>query len=160
MHTFTAALEIIGVNPYVRVPVEILQALFQEAGRDKGPIPIRGLINGTPYRQTLVRYKGEWRLYVNMMMLPQSPKRIGEVVEVSVAFDPSDRSITPHPRLVEALEASEEAKQVFNGLPASRQHEIVRYIASLKTEESVERNVKRAIGFLTGKERFVGREKP
>ena len=33
-------------------------------------------------------------------------------------------------------------------------------IANLKTEKSVERNVTRAINFLLGKERFVGRDKP
>ncbi|MCB0523292.1 MAG: YdeI/OmpD-associated family protein [Saprospiraceae bacterium] len=75
MHHFTASLEIIGVNPFVFVPPEILQ-------------------------------------------------------------------------------------EIFDALPASRRKEIVRYIANLKTEESVERNVSRAIGFLLGKERFIGRDKP
>lgn len=38
--------------------------------------------------------------------------------------------------------------------------EIVRYLARLKTEESLEKNIKRAINFLLGNERFVGRYKP
>lgn len=49
--------------------------------------------------------------------------------------------------LVAALEANDEARAVFDGLPPSRQKEIVRYIASLKNDESVERNVARAISF-------------
>jgi hypothetical protein len=39
------------------------------------------------------------------------------------------------------------------------QKEIMRYINNLKTTESVERNVERAIRFLLGKDRFVGRDK-
>jgi hypothetical protein len=35
----------------------------------------------------------------------------------------------------------------------------MRYINSLKSEEAIERNVERAIKFLLGKKRFVGREK-
>ncbi|WP_245545484.1 YdeI/OmpD-associated family protein [Fluviicola taffensis] len=47
---------------------------------------------------------------------------------------------------------------MFRGLTPSLQNEIVRYIANLKTEESVERNVIKAINFLLGKERFIGRD--
>jgi len=45
-------------------------------------------------------------------------------------------------------------------LPASRQKEIVRYISALKTQESVTKNIERAIGFLMGGNRFLGRDKP
>jgi len=41
-----------------------------------------------------------------------------------------------------------------------RQKEIARYINNLKSEELVEKNIKRAIGFLLEKERFIGRDKP
>jgi uncharacterized protein (UPF0147 family) len=37
---------------------------------------------------------------------------------------------------------------------------IIRYISALKTDESVSRNVRRAIEFLTSDGRFVGRDKP
>jgi uncharacterized protein YdeI (YjbR/CyaY-like superfamily) len=59
-----------------------------------------------------------------------------------------------------ALEKHKKAKFVFDGLPASRRKEIVRYLANLKSEEALERNIVRAINFLLGKERFVGRDHP
>jgi hypothetical protein len=40
-----------------------------------------------------MKYLGEWRLYVNLIMLKNSPKRIGEVIEVTLEYDDSDRSI-------------------------------------------------------------------
>jgi hypothetical protein len=119
-----------------------------------------GAVNGIPYKQTLMKFAGAWRLYINTFMLKNSPKRIGETLAVTVSFDPSDRAIHPHPKWTRALERNAEAKAVFDSLSPSRKHEIVRYIAALKTEESVERNVEKAIDFLLGKGRFVGRDKP
>ncbi|MEL6672820.1 MAG: YdeI/OmpD-associated family protein [Bacteroidota bacterium] len=160
MHYFKATLAIIVGNPYVLLPPEVLQAMFEAAQKNKGPIPVRGTINGKPYQQTLVKYSGAWRLYINMQMLKDSPRRIGEEIEVGITYDPSDRSIAMHPKLAQAFEENPEAKAVFDGLTPSRQKEILRYIAHLKTEASVDRNVERAIGFLQGKDRFVGRDKP
>lgn len=157
---FKAKLEIIGINPFVDVPARILAKIFLQAGKDKGPIPIRGTVNGEAYTQTLVKYQGSWRLYVNARMLSNSPQRIGETLTVTVVFDQADRTIEPHPKLLHALKHNKKAKAIFDGLRPSLQKEIVRYIASLKTEKSIEENVTKAIAFLLGKGRFVGRDNP
>ena len=157
---FSAELEIIDGTPFVSPPPEELEELFRVAGRDKGPIPIRGSVNDRPYQQTLVRFRGAWRLYINMQMLDDSPRRIGEVIEVTMEFDPADRTIEPHPKLQAALDSNAEARAAFDSLTPSRQKEIVRYIASLKTEESIDRNVARALRFLLGRDGFVGRDRP
>lgn len=160
MHQFKAQLELIGINPYVLVPNEILNDIFKQSGREKGPIPIKGSINNQPYIQTLVKYSGAWRLYINTTMLPKSPQRIGEIIDVALAFDPEDRSIQPHPKLISALNENKDAKRIFDTLPPSRQKEIIRYIATLKNEEIRDKNIAKAINFLNGKEKFIGREKP
>ena len=158
MHAFSATLDIIGINPYVSVPEDILAELFVRAGRDKGPIPVCGTLNGTSYEQTLVRYAGAWRLYVNMVMLPNSPRRVGETVEVTIAYDPRDRSLPMHPALAEALEKDPPADKVFRGLPPSLQQEVIRYLTNLKPESTVRRNVQRAVAWLKGEGRFLGRD--
>lgn len=160
MYKFKADIEIIGVNPFVFVPEKILTGIFKQAGKDKGKIPIRGTINNVQYKQTLVKYCGDWRLYINTTMLKNSPKRIGETIELTIECDPSDRSILPHPKFIKALNISNEAKTIFYGLRPSLQLEIVRYIANLKTEQSIDRNIIKAVNFLLGKGRFVGRDKP
>ena len=160
MPDFKADLQIIGINPFVSVPEEILTALFAAAGKSTSPIPIRGTLNGKPYQQTLVKYRGAWRLYVNLKMLKDSPRRIGEMVTVAVEFDPVSREVEPDPRLTAALAENPEARLVYESLPASLRQEIIRYISNLKTEVSVDRNVRRAIGFLLGRERFLGRDHP
>ena len=160
MHSFQAELKIIGINPYVSVPEKILVSIFKQAGKEKGKIPIKGTVNKLPYTQTLVKYAGEWRLYVNTKMLKDSPKKIGTKIKISVEFDPVERTITPHPKLLTALNKNKKAKAVFDKLRPSLQFEIVRYIANLKTEVSIDKNITKAIDFLLGKERFVGRDKP
>ena len=159
-YSFKADLQIIVGNPFVFVPEDILNSIFQDAGKSKGHIPVCGRLNGKEYTQTLVKYSGAWRLYVNMIMLKNSPKRIGEKVTVEIEFDPKERKEPLHPKLKKALVANSEAKGVFENLSPSRQKEIKRYINHLKTETAVDKNVERAINFLLGKERFVGRDKP
>jgi len=157
---FNAKIELIGINPYVPLPDEVLAHLFIEAQKDKGPIPVKGFINDKPFLQRLVKLKGIWRLYINTSMLKNSPKRIGETITVRIEFDPAERVIVHHPKLVKALKTNKKAKAVFDSLTPSLQLEIVRYIANLKTEESVDRNVVRAIDFLLGNGRFIGRDRP
>jgi hypothetical protein len=141
----------------VSLPEGVLAFVCKQAGKEKGPIRVRGTINGDPCRQTLLRYKGAWRLYVNGFILKNSPKRIGEKIVVEIEFDPEDKRIEPHPKLVEALRKDKKAAAVWVKLTPSRRWEIVRYIGSLKTEESVDRNIARAILHLNGKAGFVGR---
>ena len=160
MHKFKADIKIIGVNPFVFVPDKILKSIFKQAGKDKGPIPVRGTINSNPYKQTLVRYSGAWRLYINTTMLKNSPDHIGEKIVVEIEFDPEPRKINPHPKLLKALKENKDAKKVFEGLSPSRQNEIIRYISSLKSEETIIRNINKAIHFLKGNGNFAGRVKP
>ncbi|WP_316819019.1 YdeI/OmpD-associated family protein [Pedobacter nyackensis] len=157
-YSFDAVIEIIGINPYVQVPETILNEIFIQAGKNKGHIPVAGTVNSLSYQQTLLRYSGLWRLYINTSMLENSPKRIGESIKVTIKFDPSDRKIKPHPKLLEALKSNLEAKSKFDKLSPSAQKEMVRYISSLKTEESRNRNIERAINFLLGKSSFIGKK--
>lgn len=159
-YTFWTTIEIIGINPFVFVPEEILNAIFEKAGKSKGPIPVKGTVNTIPYTQTLMKFRGEWPLYINTTMLKNSPKRIGEQIEISIAYDPKKREIPIHPKLLKALNENKEANTVFQNLRPSLRYEIIRYISHLKTEESIDKNVLKAIAFLLGKGKFVGREKP
>lgn len=160
MQSFSYKIKIIGVNPYVVPPAKVLKAIFKEAGKEKGAIPVKGTLNGKPFIQTLVKYSGKWRLYLNGPMREAAGIDVGDLAKVKLTFDPQDRTIPMHSGLKTALDKNKAAKAVFDKLPPSRKKEIIRYINHLKSEESREKNIKRAIGFLSGKERFIGRDKP
>lgn len=158
MKNFTTKLEIIGINPFVFIPEEILNHIFEKAGKDKSPIPVKGTVNGKEFKQNLMKYLGEWRLYVNLTMLKDSPKRIGETIEVFVEFDDSDRTISIHPKLEEAIKESPVATKNFESLIPSRKLELIRYINNLKTEESINRNIEKIIRHLHGETDFFGKK--
>ncbi|MGG7437768.1 YdeI/OmpD-associated family protein [Chryseobacterium arthrosphaerae] len=155
---FTATLEIIGINPFVFVPEKVLDQIFKDSGRDKSPVPVRGTVNGKEFQQNLMKYLGEWRLYINTVMLKNSPKRIGEVIEVMLEYDDSDRGITIHPQLEKAIRESSLAAASFEKLTPSRKHELIRYINNLKTEPAIERNIEKIIRHLHGETDFFGKK--
>jgi uncharacterized protein YdeI (YjbR/CyaY-like superfamily) len=157
---FNARIEIIGINPFVFIPERALKFVFQVAGKDKGKIPVKIKIDGHEFSQTLIKYSGHWRLYLNTPMRKAAGKEVGDTARFEINFDSSDRTLTMHPQLAKALKENKEAAKIFATLSPSRQHEIVRYILHLKTVESVNRNIDKAIKFLMGEERFVGRDKP
>ena len=158
MQRFNAQIQIIGINPYVLLPDEVLDGIFTQAKKDKGPMPVKGFVNGYPFLQRLMKFKGMWRLYINTSMLKNSPKRIGETINIEIEFDPERRVVEHHPGFVAALQQNKKAKAIFDKLTPSIQLEIVRYISNLKTEESINRNIAKAIDFLLGKGRFIGRD--
>ena len=154
MNSFTAKIYKIGINPYVLLPPGILKALFKQAGKDKGPIPVRGKLNGHKFSQTLVKYSGKWRFYLNTPMRKAAGIDVGDKADVTIEFDPGERTIPMHPQLRVALEKHKKARAAFNQLSLYRQKEIMRYINHLKTSESIEKNIKKTIGFLPGSEQF------
>lgn len=160
MPSFTSKILIIGINPYVLLPDEVLSAIFSAAAKDKGPIPVIGKIDGHAFRQTLVKYSGKWRLYLNTPMRSACGKNVGDTAKFTLQFDKEERA-TPMPAALEAaLKKNNKAAVIFNGLAPHMQKEIMRYINALKTPESVGKNVIKAINFLQGKERFIGRDRP
>jgi hypothetical protein len=147
---FTAKIAIIGINPYVLVPPAQLAAIFQEASRERSPIPVRGELDRVPFKQTLVKYQGAWRLYLNTPMRRATGKDVGDRVSVRVAYDPEPRSEPMNPRLRRAFARDEVAREGFEALVPSRRKEILRYLNALKTVETLERNVRIVVRYLRG----------
>ncbi len=152
MDSFSARVHIIGVNPYVRVPKPILVHLFAHAGRSKGPLPVRGTLNGKEFTQTVVKYKGIWRLYLNTKMRRQAELNVGDLADVRLGFDRSPPAMPMHPQLADALSKSMMASQAFFDLAPSRQKEILRYLHSLKGVVAIDRNVRKVIDHLLGRQ--------
>jgi hypothetical protein len=148
---FSAKLAIIGVNPHLVPPKAVVEALFKKAGREpKGPLQIKGLLRGKAYRQTLVKYAGAWRLYLNGPMLKDTGLALGDLTSISVDFDPKPR-IEPMPRpLAAALKKSAKARSAFAKLSPSRRKEILRYLNFSKTEATLLRNVGHVMTQLRG----------
>ena len=150
--TFTSVIYRLGINPVVDPPDDVLQAIFEQAGRSKGPIPVCGRLNGAEFIQTLVKYKGAWRLYINGQMLTDSGLTVSDSVEIEIEFDPRPREVAMPAKLKNALARDSKAKKAFGSLSPSRQKEVFRYINSLRTDESIARNVEKILRQMKGDE--------
>jgi uncharacterized protein YdeI (YjbR/CyaY-like superfamily) len=150
MESFSARIYIISkINPVVDVPDGVLHAIFEQAGRSKGPIPVRGKLNGAEFIQTLIKYEGAWRLYLNGLMRNAAGIDTGDMADVEIEFDPRPREEPVPGKFTEALEADAPANAEFDRLSPSRKKEILRYLNSMKTEESLVRNIEKIIRHLT-----------
>ena len=151
MKSFSTKILKLGINPCVNVPNNVLNELFRQAGKTKGPIPVRGKLNGKKFKQTVVKYQGAWRLYLNTQMRREAGIDVDDEAKVEIEFDPEPRIVPMHPKLARALAKNKKAKVAFEKLSPSHQKEILRYLGFLKTEESVVRNIHRVIEHLLGK---------
>ncbi len=162
MLRFTAKIKILGVNPYVLVSAE--RALQIKSGWRK-PMPVLFRINGrpkTPWQINLMPIgSGSFYLYLHGDVRKASGTKVGDKVSVEVRFNSSYRNGPMHPSPVwfsSALKKNSKAKKAWESLTPSRQKEILRYFAALKSKDAQKRNLKRAINVLSGdKERFMAR---
>ncbi len=149
------------INPYVLVSKSRAETL--KPGWRK-PLPVLITINGkpdTPWRINMMPVgSGRFHLYLHGSVRKASGTKVGDTVEVTIAFDNEYKSgpaQTPAWFRV-PLSKSAEAKKNWDALIPSRKKEILRYLLSLKSDEARERNVKRALHVLSGKEeRFMAR---
>ena len=83
MKSFSAIISKIGINPYVGLPEDVLDALLRQADKTKGPIQVCGTVNGKRFKQTL---KTESSLERNIEkviqhLLGEKPKGLHHLLE-------------------------------------------------------------------------------
>lgn len=160
MNIFSSTIHIINGNPYVRPPDKILFEIFQQAHKDKGPIPVRGKLNGTEFHQSLLRYQGDWRLYINGAMAKKAGFKyvgsitaiVGQKVKIAIAYDPKPPQYLMVPEFQAALSKDKKAKLAYGQLTVGRQKEILRYFSFMKNKSSLIRNIERVMQHLRGEE--------
>lgn len=160
---FTAKIEITGLNPYVRVSKARAAKLHKDWKR---PMPVVVQINGQPkpawHINMMPMGNGDFYLYLAGEVRKASNTKVGDVVEVDVAFDPAYKSGPTHPMPAwfrDALDKHPVAKANWEALIPSRQKEVLRYFSWLKSDETKERNLEKALHVLSGKPgRFMARD--
>jgi hypothetical protein len=152
--TFSAKVHKLGINPCVDVPEKVVGALLRAAEKEKGPVQVKGALNNADFAATLVKYSGAWRLYLNTQMRKDADVGVGDTVCISLSYDPIPRMPPTPQELRKALSDNEQAKQVWRLQPSSRRREILAYLNSLKTQESLEHNVQKAVKMLLDKRKL------
>ncbi|MGH2607072.1 MAG: YdeI/OmpD-associated family protein [Anaerolineales bacterium] len=120
-----------------RVPFDVVEAYGA-----RGHVPVRGKINGVPFRTTLVQGgPGVHFIVVNREMRDKLEVARGDVVRVEMQLDPRQRKITIPADFLRALARDATAKAKFTGLPPSHQKRYVEYIAEAKRPETRRRRI-------------------
>jgi hypothetical protein len=145
MKTFSAKVCKVDINPYVQVPEEILGNLQQDAKKAKGPLPVKGTLQGKPFLATVVKFRGMWRLYLNTEMRRAANVEVGDQVTIRLQFDSAPRNVPAPAKFTQALAQNRQAQAAFQKLTPSRQKEILQYLNSLKQPETLERNITKVI---------------
>ena len=149
--SFKAVIDKVGVNPCVAVPKSISQTFNQRAY-----IPVELDLLGSKYVANLVPVgHGNYRLYLNGLMLKSTGWQVGEKAEIKLRYDPEPRIEPVPPALLKAFKSHPKAEATFSAATASRRKEISRYINNLKSAVAVERNVKKVIAALEGKDTHI-----
>jgi hypothetical protein len=160
---FTAEILIKGINPYVLVSAD--QALDLKADWRK-PMPVLVRVNGKPENAWHINMmptgSGDFYLYLHNDVRTASQTKLGDTVAIELSFDESYHNGPLHDmpsQFQTLLEQNPSVATNWSNLSPSRQKEILRYLASLKSNEALERNIHKAIYVLTGhKGRFMARD--
>ena len=145
IHIFSGMVHKIDINPYMEVPDRIIQKLQQDAKIVKGPIPVAGRLRDKLFSTTVVRFRGMWRLYLNLPMRRDANVEVGDKVNVSIWFDKAPRTVPAPRKFKMALSKNKGARETFQRLAPSRQKEILRYLNNLKQPAVLERNIEKVI---------------
>ena len=128
-------------------------------------MPVRVRVNGEPRTgwpvNMMPRGDGGFYLYLHGQVRKASGAKVGDRVTVEIAWDAGYRAGPVHsmpPSFEAGLLSSLRAKKAWDCLVPSRQKEILRYLAGLKSAEAVSRNVEQALRVLSGEPgRFMAR---
>ena len=69
------------------------------------------LTYGHEFTQTLIKWSGAWRLYLNTPMRKAAKKEVGDMADFEIAYDLRERVVPMHPKFEKALLENKEAKK-------------------------------------------------
>ncbi|MEP7136938.1 MAG: YdeI/OmpD-associated family protein [Chloroflexota bacterium] len=142
--TFTAIIQNEGGGgAFVEVPFDVEAAFGSKKPK------IKALIEGVPYRGTLVRMGSEKHLLLILKSIrEQIGKTFGDEVKVSVELDVEERVAVIPAELKRAFQSNKEARSAFEKLSYTHQKEYVQWIEAAKKAETRQSRIVKTIEML------------
>jgi Domain of unknown function (DUF1905)/Bacteriocin-protection, YdeI or OmpD-Associated len=150
-HVFSGKIYKVGIIRYVDVPPDISRAI---GGNNSPHVPVRGEVDGVPVRTTLVsRGRGCYRMAVHSDIRKKLKVDAGAYVEIALERDDESREPVLPPALVLALRQSPKAQAEFRGMTTALRRQVVRYLAAVKQQATLERRVAKYVSRLEERSR-------
>jgi len=143
-HNFTATIQNAGGGgAFVEVPFDVEKAFGSKRPK------VKALIEGVPYRGTLVRMGTECHLLLVLKSIrEQAGKTFGDEIKVSVELDAEERVVAVPAELKRLFKSDKEAKAVFEKLSYTHQKEYVTWINAAKKEETRQSRIVKTLEML------------
>ena len=122
----------------------------------RGRVPVRGTINGYPFRSSLMPMGGCHRMVVNRAMREGAEVKAGDTVKVVMERDDAPRTVDPPALLKKELAKSKTAQANWEKQSFTFKKEMARSIVEAKQEETRARRLAKVMDVLKNGKRWTG----
>jgi Domain of unknown function (DUF1905)/Bacteriocin-protection, YdeI or OmpD-Associated len=138
--------------------VAALSAPFdvQKTFGTKARVPVRGTINGFPFRSSLMPMGGCHRMVVNQQMRDEARVKAEDMVTVVMERDEWPRTVDPPLQLKKELAKSKTAQTNWQKLSFTYKKEMARAITEAKQEETRVRRLAKVMDVLKNGKKWIG----
>ncbi|MGA7374898.1 MAG: YdeI/OmpD-associated family protein [Candidatus Sulfotelmatobacter sp.] len=140
-----------GVVAAITPPVDVIE-IFGTRAR----VPVRGTINGFPFRSSLMPMGGCHMMSVNQTLREGAGVEAGDIVEVVMERDDEKRTVEVPAVLKKLLAKNKVARANWEKMGFTHKKEIALWIEAAKKEETRERRVAKAMEVLEAGTKYTG----
>ncbi len=143
-HTFTAIIQNAGGGgAFVDVPFDVEKAFGSKKPK------VKAMIEGVPYRGTLVRMGSECHMLIILKGIREKIGRtFGDEIKITVEADAEPRVIKAPKDLLKELKKDKLVKALFDKLAYTHQKEYVKWIEEAKKDETRQAHIIKTIEML------------
>jgi hypothetical protein len=138
--------------------VAALSAPFsvEEVFGTRARVPVRGTINGYPFRSSLMPMGGCHRMVVNQTMRKGAGVKAGDKVRVVMERDTAARAVAVPPPLKKLLSGNKRAQSSWEKRSFTHQKEMARWITEAKRDDTKQRRLAEIMRLLKTGEKWPG----
>lgn len=140
-----------GVVAAITPPVDVIEWFGTRAR-----VPIRGTINGFPFRSSLMPMGGCHMMPVNKTLCQGAGVKPGDIVDVVMERDVEERTVEAPPELKKELGKSKVARERWDGLAFTHKKEMANSISGAKQEETKKRRLAKVMNVLKTGAKWTG----
>ena len=119
-------------------------------------VPVRGTINGFPFRSSLMPMGGCHMMAVNKTMREGSRAKAGDVVDVVMERDDEARTVETPPELLKELAKNKKAQKRWEKMAFTHRKEMAISIRDAKQEETKKRRLAKVMQVLKTGAKWTG----
>ena len=140
-----------GVVSAITPPIDV-----EETFGTRGRVPVRGTMNGFPFRSSLMPMGGCHMMPVNKALCDGAAVKAGDIVDVVMERDVEERTVETPPSLQKELAKNKKAQERWEKLSFTHKKEMANSITGAKQEETRKRRLAKVMQVLKTGAKWTG----